>query len=351
MFSRSTPLRAVSGLFLVLLASGCSNSRHESTEAYYLVASNIKLPYWEKARSGLHRAAADLKLKAEMAGPDTYNTQEQRDMFRDIVRKKPAGIMISAADPELMKSEINAAIAAGIPVITLDSDSPGSQRLFFIGTNNYQAGITGGKVLAERMNRKGNIIVFTIPAQTNLAERLRGYEAALADTQIKVVQTVDIRGEPSIAFDKTMEVISSGKLNVDGFVCLEATAGKEVADVLERRKVQGKTIVAMDTDEGTLAWIDKGVIAATVAQKPFTMAYYGLRLLDDLHHNKPAKLDTNWSQDLQALLPSVIDTGSSLIDRTNTSAIRKAAAGDYGRAPKALAWASREWWREPTHRR
>ena len=258
--------------------------------------------------------------------------------------------MISAADPELMKSEINAAIATGIPVITLDSDSPGSQRLFFIGTNNYQAGITGGQVLATRMNRKGNIVVFTITAQDNLAERLRGYEAALAYTDIKVLQTVDVRGDPAIAYDKTVEIIDSGKLKVDGFVCLVSTAGKEVADVLARRKVQGKTIVAMDTDEGTLDWIEKGAIAATVAQKPFTMAYYGLRVLDDLHHNKLAKLDTNWRQDLQSLVPSVIDTGSSLIDSTNVRAIRKAAAGDPGRTPKALAWLNREWLREPVYR-
>jgi len=264
--------------------------------------------------------------------------------------KKPAGIMISAADPELMKSEINAAIAASIPVITLDSDSPGSQRLFFIGTNNYQAGITGGQVLAKRMNRKGNIVVFTITAQDNLAERLRGYEAALAYTDIKVLQTVDVRGDPALAYDKTVEIIESGKLKVDGFVCLEATAGKQVADVLARRKVQGKTIVAMDTDEGTLDWIEKGAIAATVAQKPFTMAYYGLRVLDDLHHNKLAKLDSNWSQDLQSLVPSFIDTGSSLIDSTNVHAIRKAAVGDPGRAPKALALLNREWLREPVHR-
>ena len=350
MLGQFMPLRAVSGFYIVLLASGCSNSRHESTETYYLVASNIKLPYWQAALSGLDRAAGDLKVKAQMVGPATYNTQEQRDMFRDVVGKKPAGIMISAADPELMKSEINAAIAAGIPVITLDSDSPGSQRLFFIGTNNYQAGITGGQVLAKHMNRKGNIVVFTITAQNNLAERLRGYEAALAYTDIKVLQTVDVRGDPALAYDKTVEIIESGKLKVDGFVCLEATAGKQVADVLARRKVQGKTIIAMDTDEGTLDWIERGAIAATVAQKPFTMAYYGLRVLDDLHHNKLAKLDANWSQDLQSLVPSFIDTGSSLIDSTNVRTIRKAAAGYLDRPRQALAWFNREWLRESVHR-
>jgi ribose transport system substrate-binding protein len=319
---RSIPLKSMSGMFLMLLASGCSNSRHETTEHYYLVASNIKLPYWQAALAGLRRGAGDLKVKADMVGPDTYDPAEQRNMFRYIVSKKPAGIMVSAADPVLMKSEINAAIAAGIPVITIDSDAPGSQRLFFIGTNNYQAGIAGGQVLVQRLNRKGNVVVLTIPAQANLVERMRGYEAAVAGTDIKFVQTVDIHGDPAQAFDKTMEIITSGKQTVDGFVCLEATAGKEVADVLSRREIKGKVIVAMDTDDGTLDWIEKDSIAATVAQKPFTMAYYGLRTLDDLHHTMPAKLDMNWSRDLQSLMPSVIDTGSALIDRTNLNTIR-----------------------------
>jgi ribose transport system substrate-binding protein len=79
----------------------------------------------------------------------------------------------------------------------------------------------------------------------------------------------------------------------------------------------------MDTDEGTLDWIEKGGIVATVAQKPFTMGYFGLRLLDDLHHNKPSKLNADWAQDLQAVVPAVVDTGSSLVDKTNVAAVRK----------------------------
>lgn len=321
------PLAAAGSIALILLASGCTKSRHEATEKYYLVATNIKLPYWKAAIEGLNRAGADLKVQVEVAGPETYDTKAQPEAFRHVVSKKPAGILVSAADPELMKPEIDAAIAAGIPVVTMDSDAPGSRRLFFIGTNNFQAGLNGGRVLARQLNGKGNVVVFTIPAQANLIERLRGYEEALASTGIKIIQTVDIRGDASMAFDATVQIIEKGKLSVDGFVCLEATAGKEVADVLVRHKVQGKTVIAMDTDEGTLDWIEKGVIAATVAQKPFTMSYYGVRALDDLHHAKLAKLDADWGQDLRAPVPAVVDTGSSLIDRKNVSSIRRSVAG------------------------
>ncbi len=316
-------LTVAGSMALILLASGCGKSRHDAGEKYFLVATNIKLPYWQAAAEGLARASTNLSVQTELVGPDTYDPQAQLEIFQRTVAKKPSGIMISAADPEMMKPEIDKAIAAGIPVVTMDSDSPNSRRLFFIGTDNYQAGVTGGKILVKQLNGKGNVVVFTIPAQANLIERLRGYQEAIANTDIKIVQTVDVRGDPSIAFDRTMEIIEKGKLNVDAFVCLEATAGKEVADVLARRKVQGKTIVAMDTDDGTLDWIEKGGIVATVAQKPFTMAYYGIRALDDLHHTKPEKLDANWRQDLQALVPAAIDTGSSLIDRTSVSSARK----------------------------
>jgi ribose transport system substrate-binding protein len=67
------------------------------------------------------------------------------------------------------------------------------------------------------------------------------------------------------------------------------------------------------------------VIAATIGQKPYTMAYYGLHLLDDLHHNKPPSLDGKWEQDLEAPIPSAVDTGSTLIDQSNLSLIRKPA--------------------------
>ncbi len=207
----------------LLTVCGCSKSHHGAEEKYYLVASNIKLPYWQGAAAGLGRAASELKIGAEMVGPDTYDAQQQRDEFRRIVAKKPSGILVSAADPALMKDEINSAIAAGIPVVTMDSDAPGSRRLFFIGTNNYQAGLMGGRLLVEKLGRKGNIAVFTIPAQTNLVERLRGYQEAIAGTDIKIAQTVDVHGNPALAFDKTTEIVEKSNANIDAFVCLEDT--------------------------------------------------------------------------------------------------------------------------------
>jgi len=144
---------------------------------------------------------------------------------------------------------------------------------------------------------------------------------------VKIVEVVDIQGNPALAFDRAKQILGEGT-KVDAFVCLEALAGKEVAEVLDRNK-SSKVVVAMDTDEGTLNWIKQGRIVATIAQKPGTMGYFGLKMLDDLHHNKVTPLDGNWSQNPNSPLPNFVDTGSMLIDKDNVDAFVRAqeAAG------------------------
>ena len=78
-----------------------------------------------------------------------------------------------------MGPEIDAAIAAGIPVITMDSDAPNSRRLYFIGTNNLAAGRLGGQRVVEKLNGKGNVVFFSMPGQPNLDERLKGYQESV----------------------------------------------------------------------------------------------------------------------------------------------------------------------------
>ena len=162
------------------------------------------------------------------------------------------------------------------------------------------------------------MVIFTMPSQPNLQDRQRGYKDALEHSpNIKITRVIDIQGDPRITFDTTTEIIGKEKDKVDAFVCLEAQSGKEVAGLLDRYKVTGKVVIAMDTDPETLDWIQKGVIAATIAQKPYTMAYFGMQSLDTLHHRKPPSLDGNWAKDVYAPVPSFVDTGSALIDKTN----------------------------------
>jgi ribose transport system substrate-binding protein len=316
-------------LFALLSCGGA----HDSDEYFVLVATNLQLPYWKIAGAGFANAAKGMKVRADFVGPQNYDPKGERDALDQAVQKKATGILVSSADAAILKDSIDKAIAAGIPVITIDSDAPSSKRLFFIGTNNYQAGFTGGQRLAQELKGKGSVVVFTMPDQANLQDRLRGYKDALARTpEIKVTRIVDIQGDPRIAFDTTTQIIGKERDKVDAFVCLEAQSGKEVAGVLNSYHVTGKVVVAMDTDQETLDWIQKGLIAATIAQKPYTMAFVGMQMLDNLYHHKPASLESDWSKDTYSPIPAFVDTGSGLIDKSNVESFTQ--AGKNLAAPK-----------------
>ena len=316
---RSHGTLRLSALILISFFLLSCGSAHNSDEYFVFVSSNIQLPYWKTAGTGFSRAAAEFKgIRFDFTGPQSYDPKAERDALEQAVQKKATGILLSVADASVLKDSIDKAIAASVPVITIDSDAPSSKRLFFIGTNNYQAGFTGGQRLAQELKGKGNVVVFTMPDQPNLQDRLRGYKDALAKSpNIKITRVVDIQGDPRIAFDTTTQIVGKERDKVDGFICLEAQSGKEVASVLNSYKVSGKVVIAMDTDQETLDWIQKGVIAATIAQKPYTMAFVGMQMLDNLYHHKPPSLDADWAKDGYAPIPMFVDTGSDLIDKAN----------------------------------
>ena len=299
----------------ISLLIGCS--RHDNNERYILVTVNSKLPYWQTASAGLAKAGAQYGVKIDVRGPETYDPQAEEKEFRDAVALKPAGILVSVAASGLMQGAINDAIDAGVPVITIDSDAPASKRLYFIGTNNLQAGRIGGQRILEKLHGKGNIVFYTMP-QTNMDERLKGYKDVFADHPgIKIVEVFNIKGDAGNAFDRTQHWLTDkGADHVDAFVCLEASAGKDVAEAVRRANATDRMIVAMDTDEATLNLVKGGLIDATVAQKPYTMAYYGLKQLDDIHHY-PADLKKDYATNSFSPFPRFVDTGVSLVDKVN----------------------------------
>ncbi len=308
----------------LLAGTGCQ--RYSKSEVYYLVANNLKLNYWKTANAGFEEAAKALGVTPLERGPDTFDPKAEEAELEKVIAAKPAGILISVADAAMMTPTINSAIEAGIPVITMDSDAPSSNRLMFVGTNNLEAGRLGGQRLIFMMNGKGNVVFFTNPGQPNLDERLKGYKDVFADHPgIKVVEVFDMKGDSGTAFDEAQKLVAKkGADQVDGFVTLEASAGKEVAEVLRRGGLESRALITMDVDSDTLKLINMGEIDSTISQRPYTMGYVGLKALAEIHHALPKKFGTDYGFDPHSPYPVFLDTGTALVDRTNVDNFIKA---------------------------
>ena len=306
---------------------GCNSDSNQTV--YYMIAANVQLPYWQTAANGFKKAAALYKVTANVVGPNTYDPLGELDALQQAVRAHPAGILISVADAGALQREIDTAVQSGIPVITMDSDAPVTRRLYFIGTNNVEAGRLGGGRLIEKLT-KGNVAVLTIPGQPNLEDRLRGLKEALgSQPALKVTDIVDIKGDAATAFDKAQQLVAqTGPKKIDAFVCLEAVSGKPVADALKRANAKDREVIAWDVDPGTLDAIKDGTIDATIAQKPYTMGYFGLKLLNEVHGNPPQQLNKDFRTDFYSPYPVFIDTGSALVDGSNVDLYLSATAAN-----------------------
>ena len=298
---------------------GCEGGRHSQKEIFYLISANTALPYWQTAAAGFKAAGAQYKVTTRVAGPEGYDAQAELAALQKAVAAHPAGILISVADAKVLEPAIDAAVDAGIPVITMDSDAVGSHRLYFIGTNNLEAGRLGGRRVAEKLGGKGRVVFFTIAGQPNTEERLKGFKDVFSSRpEIKIVEVVDIKGDLRSAFDKTMAFTSlTGAQKVDAFVCLDSASGKMVADAINRSGTTNRLLVAWDVSQDTLGGIKAGTIDSTVAQKPYTMAYIGLKGLDEIFHAPPKQLNKDYATDSFSQYPVFVDTGTTLVDKSN----------------------------------
>ena len=308
------------------LIASCAKPYHEENERYVFVATNINLPYWQEAQAGFLDAAKALGVKGELTGPTTYDPNGEVGIFRQIVDQHPAGICLSAARPEIFQGDIDKAVAQGIPVICVDADVPDSKRVMYIGTDNFKAGRESLKRIAARVPGKGSIVVITISGQHNLDDRVAGVADALANFPVlKLTKILDDKGDARSAFDQVSELIQK-KEKVDGIICLEATGGSGAAEAVHRFNLEGKLpIVAFDNDPETLDWIDRGAIAVTITQKPYVMSYYGLKFLDDLHHNAVHQFK-DWRTAPAAPMPTSVDTGTVVVDKNSLKVYREALA-------------------------
>lgn len=294
----------------------------DANEEYIFIGKSVSNPYWVDAREGLEARAALLGVKADFRGSAGADVNEQVRQLEDALARKPKGIIIAPAGPGVTPL-INRAIDSGIPVICVDSDAADSKRYSYVGTDNYNAGRQGGELLGKILNGKGEVFMLSVPGEPNLEARVKGYQDALTKYPgIRIINVGNDRADPAEAA-KVARAALSANPNLAAFGCVDAGGGEGAAMALREKGLTGRVrIVGMDRNEATLNLIEEGIIDASIAQRTYTMAYMGLGMLYDLHHNK-VKMVSDWRSAGVLPLPTNVDTGTVVITKENAKAFRR----------------------------
>ena len=294
-----------------------ANSGPDVSDQLYIHVSALgNLDYFYDHQMGTEMVGKELGVKTEYVGPPDYDMNAMIAAFEQAIAKNPDGIVTVGFEDSLIPV-IQKALNAGIPVITLDADLPDSGRVAFVGTGNFNAGVMGGNKMAETLGGSGKIAIMTKPGQSNLEERVAGYQSALAKYPgIEIVQIADTQSDEVVAAQAAAALLQAHP-DLAGIACVEAVGGAGAATAVREAGRQGDVvIISMDRSNDVVNAIINGEITASVAQQTALMPYYGIQILYNLRNSNVA-ITTDNDKAGVAGIPNMIDTGAIIVDQSN----------------------------------
>jgi len=240
-------------------------------------------PVFEVGRDGAFKkaeeltAAGPIPVEVDYVGSVASDAAEQAAVVEDVIAKGVNAIGISCNDPTACEDPINKAVAAGIPVMTWDSDSPKSQRFTYLGVDNYQGGKAAAEMLVKIMGEKGKVALLTgVPGAFNLEERIRGFKDGVAAYPgIEIVATVYCNDDINLGVQVVEETMQANPdLNGWFFVGLWPLFAERGSMPLweDAALNKGLVTISFDTLQVELDFMKDGYVQGLVGQKYFGWA-------------------------------------------------------------------------------
>jgi ribose transport system substrate-binding protein len=242
--------------------------------------------------------------------PPRGTPEEQKQIIEDLLTKGVKGIAISPNAAVNQAPFLNK-VAEQVPLITQDSDlPPGSKRLCYIGTNNFEAGKAAGELVKQAIPDGGQVMIYVGKLDVqNAVERRNGVIAALAGVADLAAAAKLMEQPYPLTFGRytvlgTMTDDAKQeqcKVNVEDtlvkypeikcLVGLWAYNPPAMLTAVKAAQKEGKVaLVGFDENEETLQGIKDGYIHSTVVQQPFEFGYHAIKILAHLARGDRAVL-------------------------------------------------------------
>ncbi len=292
-------------------------------ETYVVIGSLFQLEFFDALKAGVCDAANSIGAKWYYAGPQEFVPDQISQAIDQAVANKVTGIVLHGQSPETAAAVDNA-IAAGVPVIIVNTDIP-SNRLSFLGCNPYQAGYDMGEQMGKLLAGKtGTDLISTAisAGQPSALENLRGAKEALATyTGVNVVE-VDDTADANVAATNIGAALQANA-DVVGIIGQQAYTAVGACTAVREAGLTGKVIViGRDRDTATLELIENGELAASYAQNSYVEGFIALQWLHD-YVNGDLKVIGDYIGGGVNPLPKTVDSGSIVITKDNAAQFKE----------------------------
>ncbi|MCR4689702.1 MAG: substrate-binding domain-containing protein [Saccharofermentans sp.] len=295
-------LMAISAMIFTLLNKDVVESAFQprSRQKSYIVVigKSDYSAFWISVASGARAAAAEYNLDMNFVAPESEeNFEAQNAMIRAAITGGAKAIIFSAIDYNGNADAINEAIAAGIPVIVIDSDVNSDGVVCRIMTDNYMAGRMAGEQAVA--NNPGELTVGIVNYDINSAngqQREQGFCDAVRESgRVKDIYTVNCVSTEDSAYEGTCELLAEHpEINTIAALneLMSLGSGYAIRDLGLEDEVD---IYAFDSNAISVSMLETGEIDGLVVQNPYAMGYLGVETAYNImngHGVQSGKIDT-----------------------------------------------------------
>lgn len=271
--------------------------------------------FWKIASAGVHAYEKEAKVQVDIKMPPTGSAAEQNQILENLASQGYDAIGVSAVAPNDQVGVLNK-VAEKSKLITFDSDAPKSNRLLYIGTNNYEAGKALGQEIVKMLPNGGKMAVFVGSlAADNAQQRFKGIEDVVTKANIQIVDKREDNTDRGKARSNVEDILNSHH-DLSLVAGLYSYNGPAITGALDASGKKGKVKAAVfDEEAGTLSGIEEGTIDCTAVQKPYQFGYLASKWMHDLA-TKP--------EEAMKAIPAdkSIDTGVDIINKSNVAAFK-----------------------------
>lgn len=259
-------------------------------------------PFWNIAENGALAAAKELNVDVEVYMPPKATITEQKEFLENKLTLGVDGVAISPIKPEAQNGFLNE-VAKETNLVTHDSDAPDSDRLMFIGMDNYKAGRAAGKLVKEAIPEGGKVMLFVGRLdQLNARQRRQGIIDELLDepmqSGLNMTQTPNdgpVSNDKYTILDTRTDNFQAekAKANAEDAIslypdldCMVGLFAYNIPNCLQAVKQADKVgtikLVSFDENRATLEGIKAGEVHGTISQQPYEYGFQSVKILTAL---------------------------------------------------------------------
>ena len=290
-------------------ASG--NASRSSLHFFVITHGQASDPFWSVVKNGVDQAAKDMGVHVQYEAPNTFDMVAMSHLIDSAVATKPDGLVVSIPDANALGPAIQRAIAAGIPVISINSGSDVAQKLgvlVHIGQTEYEAGLGGGQKMAAA-GVKHALCINQEVGNAALDARCKGFTDAMTKAGAKV-EVLPVNLNNPTQSEQTISAALTSKSDVDGMMALGPTgAAPALKAVKDVNKVGQIKLATFDLSPDVLTAIEQGTMLFAIDQQQYLQGYL------------PIVLMTLYRTNLNTIANPVLMTGPGFVTKDNAARV------------------------------